>query len=392
MTDRQIIAKIKQLKEIRPSNIWKEALRKELIFKAKKAFPKEREAGFFIFKKIRLFKLQNGYNWKGLTGIKSNLLSRFVAVNIILIIILGFGIITIQAAKDSIPGDILYPVKIATEKAELLLVKNRGNKVKLETGLAARRLDELQQIIQSQKQEKVVESIKNFQEKLEIVENRLKDLKKKQEGKEIIEIAKVVDTKTAEFENILDRTQKGPSVPEETKKKIVTVKEIAEKVNTQALKVMVEMKTQEDEEEVLVRIEDKIKRVEEKMENSEVEIILEKAKEELAKKNFFIALENIEKIQEIKSDKIEEETKEVIDETEKTETQSAGEELEKTREIEEKTQSIGREKESKKEAEKRKEKREVKELDESKIKADFKGDLLFEPEKEAYGGLLRERR
>ncbi len=392
MTDRQIIAKIKQLKEIQPSGAWKEALREELIFKAKKAFPREERVGFFIFKKIRLFKLQNDYNWKGLIGIKSNLLSKFVAVNIILIIIFGFGIITIQAAKNSLPGDILYPIKIATEKTELLLAKNKSNKIKLEARFAARRLDEFQQIIQFQKQEKVVESIKNFQEKLEVVENRLKDLKEKEEGKEIIEIAKVVDTKTAEFENILDRTQKKPSVPEEIKKKIVTVKEVAEKVNTQALKVMIEMKTQEEEEEVSTRIEDKIKRAEEKMENSEVEIILEKAREELAKKNFFVALENIEKIQEIKSDKIEEETEEVISETEKTETQSAGEELEKTREIEEKTQSIEREKESKKEVEKREEKREIKELDESKIKADFKGDLLFEPERGVYGGLLRERR
>jgi DNA repair exonuclease SbcCD ATPase subunit len=280
----------------------------------------------------------------------------------------------------SLPGQFLYPLKIVFEKARIALALKEGDKVELEVEYATRRLDELEQIIQKEEPEEVIKTVANFQEKLNTVKSALETIDETYPVSKAIKIAKKVDQKTREFEDVLDKTEKN--LPEkELKKKIKEVKEVVDKTNTQALKVMVEC--QIEEEEILPRIEDKIEKIEETLERPEVKKALEEAKEALAKKNFSIALEIIEKIQETEEEVVE--TEEEVVETEIKETTQPAQEsqVEEVQSFKEDYKKDGDEKDR---AEKEKKDDEAEEV---KIKADFKGDLILEPEEGVFGGLLK---
>jgi hypothetical protein len=69
-------------------------------------------------------------------------------VNYLAAAVLGLSLLggTAFAAGSSIPGDPLYPVKLATEKVELSLAFSRQSKISLQAKFAGERLNELQKL------------------------------------------------------------------------------------------------------------------------------------------------------------------------------------------------------------------------------------------------------
>lgn len=74
----------------------------------------------------------------------SSLLSvRIVAVLLLAFVVLTTGTVSVYAAQSSLPGDMLYPVKVGVEKLQVAVTLNPEDKAYLHLKLAQRRIDEV---------------------------------------------------------------------------------------------------------------------------------------------------------------------------------------------------------------------------------------------------------
>jgi hypothetical protein len=82
------------------------------------------------------------------------------AVVTCLVFVVGIGgcLTAVSASFNSLPGDTLYTIKLATEKVQLALAQDDAMKINLHTEFAARRIDEMKTIVQSPFKDKDKES------------------------------------------------------------------------------------------------------------------------------------------------------------------------------------------------------------------------------------------
>lgn len=92
-------------------------------------------------------------------------------------LILGSSIAGVSAAERAIPGDFLYPVKIATEQTRLVLASDASEKIRLKTEFVVRRVEEIKQLTNNvpKKPERIKEAAENLKQDLDTVKNQLDD-------------------------------------------------------------------------------------------------------------------------------------------------------------------------------------------------------------------------
>src|SRR3970040_2270895 len=76
------------------------------------------------------------------------------AVLFLCAILLG-GLSTVAVSAQSLPGDLLYPVKIASEQTRLFLVRNPGERLQLEKSFDDRRSEEIVELLKRERSEMV---------------------------------------------------------------------------------------------------------------------------------------------------------------------------------------------------------------------------------------------
>lgn len=82
-------------------------------------------------------------------GFVSRLLNWRLAT-VLSLILLFLGATTVAAAQKSLPGDMLYPLKIASERALLAITPFEAWKIRLASNFANRRLEEMRQTTQEE--------------------------------------------------------------------------------------------------------------------------------------------------------------------------------------------------------------------------------------------------
>lgn len=220
-------------------------------------------------------------------------------VALIVGLIMGSWVTTVSASYNSLPGDALYPVKLATENVQTTLA-SKPKETKLRVEFAGRRAEEVKKIVKSniskkEKKAKVAEAVKHLQSDLEQVKGNLDEMKKNAPVAtnlavpQVVEVAKAVDQKVTEIQKSLEQTTTqlvkeapgGPvapasdavqSVQEQVKQATAAVVETGVK----AVEVMVE-KHQEDKtavssDEVKSAVDSKLKTLEEKVTKVEEQI------------------------------------------------------------------------------------------------------------------------
>lgn len=98
----------------------------------------------------------------------------------------------VLAAKDSLPGSFLFPVKVAFEKTRLVLTSDKG-KAKLQIEITNNRLQELRQIVSKNPQadsNNAVQALKELKQELAVMQKQLPKMSKEQKLKEVAQIAK----------------------------------------------------------------------------------------------------------------------------------------------------------------------------------------------------------
>lgn len=212
------------------------------------------------------------------------------AVRPVFVLLLIFGIAfggwagSVSASYNSLPGDVLYPVKLATENMQTS-VANKSDATKLRTQFAVRRVEEVKQIVKGnslKKEEKVGEAVKHLKSDLDQVRGNLEEMKKSEKNTtsaQVVETAKMVNEKTTEIQKTLEITTvqlaaQTPLVsadPLKEQVKDATVAAVA--TGVKAVEVIVE-KHQEDKNnisaaDVKTAVGDKLQVLEEKMTKAE---------------------------------------------------------------------------------------------------------------------------
>ena len=165
MTEADLVKKIQELKKIRPRKDWVVLTKSQILGEEPKIL-------FFPFFKPAL--------------------ATITALGIL------FGIFSL--AQNSLPGDILYPIKKITEKSQAVFVSEEElPKYNLE--IANKRLEELNEIAQTNQVKKLAPAISEFQASVSEAAKNLVKLKKV--DKKIVEEAVKIGKNTKNTEEIL---------------------------------------------------------------------------------------------------------------------------------------------------------------------------------------------
>jgi len=256
-----IIKKLKNLREIKPSAEWKKSSRDFLLTKikeekySKELFPIQKKS--WVLGASELFFSKEFF---------SLTLKPAVSFASIVALVLGSGF-SVSASQMALPGDTLYSLKIASERVQVALAFKEESRAKIHVELAGKRLNEVKRIKENtdpDKNQKINIAIDKFQEEIRTVKTQLDNLGEKEEG---LEVAKIVDSKTHEYREALVGTVSGgeTEVSEEVAQKISDGLALADETGDQALTVIAEKQNDSDSKNDLAkRIEKKVQTIEEK--------------------------------------------------------------------------------------------------------------------------------
>jgi hypothetical protein len=192
------------------------------------------------------------------------------------VVIVGYfiSISLMTVANASLPGDMLYPIKTASENVQMAMTFSDENKVNLQMDFISRRGDELQQIVRQPesaqvKMKKVETAVKKISKDVKEVNDKLTKIANTTSAKNAIEVVKQVDEKTLKVEG--DLVSAHALLSNEVKKEVVTdIKEAIANtgdVGTRALTIMVEKG--QSGEQTAVSDMDIASRVAERIKNAE---------------------------------------------------------------------------------------------------------------------------
>jgi len=238
-----------------PDRAWVQATRGTLLMQVRNTLPTSRKLSWAkrLREVVRYALPESFLGW----------ISRPAMAALTLVVVLtGGSIMSVSAAEQSMPGDFLYGLKLATEQARLALTATKGEKLKLKTEFTARRIQELKQVVATDKKsEKVVQVTEILKRDMNTLKEQLADVAKEEPAAQATEAAKLVDQKSNEVISALQETKNEQSP--QTKEKMTEAQSVAADAGVKALEVLVE-KHQESKdlvpaEEVAQAIQDHAK-------------------------------------------------------------------------------------------------------------------------------------
>lgn len=169
MNKKDFINKFKQLKEIKADESFKFEFHQIISKEIGEDFVIKAEASRLLNKQSHLPVEQMPVLQKILL-INKLLKQKTMIIPIILIMALvGSGAGATYASQSSLPGEILYPVKIASEKVQTTLTLNDAKKAELYLKFSSKRLEEIEKLAEEQKADKTIiaSAVANYQNELE---------------------------------------------------------------------------------------------------------------------------------------------------------------------------------------------------------------------------------
>ncbi len=135
------------------------------------------------------------------------------------------GWVATVSAGTSLPGDMLYPVKIASERIQLSLASTSGQRLKLHAEFAEHRLQEAVDLTSSKdpsRQDRLKTTVADFKDELNSAHGELSGLQKGA-AKDVIAGAAALSRKTAALSSLID--QAPPSTSSDVKGEVAHVRE-----------------------------------------------------------------------------------------------------------------------------------------------------------------------
>lgn len=178
MQDEKLIEQLHYLKRIKPDDYWKRESREILLsqisnLSALNLDEKTLAKNSYLINLKNFFLENKIFNWA----------TQPVAVFVLIVLFLiGGGAISINASKNSLPGDSFYIAKIINEKARLTLTFNDEDKAKLGLEFASNRAKEITKLLadsapSEENKNKVEQLTNNFKEEIKVVRNKIQNIK-----------------------------------------------------------------------------------------------------------------------------------------------------------------------------------------------------------------------
>lgn len=197
MTDKELIAIIKELRQIKPKKEWVVLTKKELFQEESLSFKERLSMVFGAFPRVA-----PAY--------------KFAVVTFIFFCILFAG--TFLFVQKALPGDLLFSLKRISEKSQVLFT-SEADKPKMQLEIANKRLEELTRIAEANQTQRLAPAIKEFQASASQAAENINNIKgpqkitkeivlqtkKLEESREKIEALGVVVGETTELENALSQ-------------------------------------------------------------------------------------------------------------------------------------------------------------------------------------------
>ncbi|MEK7211597.1 MAG: DUF5667 domain-containing protein [Patescibacteria group bacterium] len=262
MSDKELLRKIQLLKSLRvggePSRDFVARNREILMMQAQNSIDaKKRPAATVNLRDLRQF----------VSSLIPVNLNRFI-LRPALVVFLAFGVITsgwiasVSASLNSLPGDTLYSLKIATEKAQLVFVSG-DNEARLQVELAGRRMEEVSKISENQmpnKEQLIGMAVANFNEQMGSVKESFEEIKITESAVKVTEVAKIIDRKSAEYREALVKTETHLSPAAQTQ--VNEAKQLVDDAGISAVAAIVQNhlddKTISTEQEVAQKVQEKL--------------------------------------------------------------------------------------------------------------------------------------
>ncbi|HEU0050544.1 MAG TPA: DUF5667 domain-containing protein [Patescibacteria group bacterium] len=164
-----------------------------------------------------------------------------LAVFAIFGVVAGGSIMSVSAADNALPGDLLYPVKLAAEQTRLALTKDQTEKLKLKTEFVGRRTQEIKDIAAlkvPQRQERLNEAVEIVKRDLDTVKTQLVQVSAQAPVTQAAEAAKLVDQQS----NALVSTLKDvkATLPDNAKTKVTEAEIAAVNTGVKAVQVLID--------------------------------------------------------------------------------------------------------------------------------------------------------
>lgn len=193
------------------------------------------------------------------------------AVSGIIVVCLVFGwMFGVDASKQSLPGDILYPIKITSEQIELSLSFKQTRKANLEMEYANRRFEEFKKVKTNfQDQSKAAAPLKSFQQNIKKATSRVASLTKEPQNDEVNKLVTDLEKKTSEYIAVLKEENKNEE-NNDLKEDLKAALDVSTEANEAVVSIIV---TKHEEGEGLLTDEEIKQKVEEKLAIIEQEIL-----------------------------------------------------------------------------------------------------------------------
>jgi hypothetical protein len=268
---KKLISQLKNLRsyngQVNPDRSWVVRNRQELLIKIENS--SQEDANVYPTYRERMWK---EFSTVAHLFVPSRILvmaRTSLTVTLVATVAVSGWIASVSASQDSLPGEVLYGVKIATEKTELIVASVIGSEESVAaTNLkhAAKKVEEYKKA-KSSKQAAV--SIKSLKKKIESTSKSLKNTEN-QSSKKAVAVALVIEEKTseildalgveAEINNQNDSEVEGQA-EENLAKDVSEVEGLLEDAGVKAVKVLIEKNDEVKDTRAGERLEKKLGRI-----------------------------------------------------------------------------------------------------------------------------------
>jgi len=258
----KVIEQLRDLKNVKPREDWAKRNRDLLMSQITSQAPEKQSSFLNSLYFTKMFVPTRFLNFVA---------KPIGVVSVIIVMALGGGAMTVSASKDSLPGNILYPVKLTSERVKVSLTVSEDKKVQLHVTNAEERVREIAVILESDddagaKNKKITTASDNLKRQMEDVKESLdvvRDQKvDKEKNEQSMEMVKEVDQKVEVLSQKLQVTIDDISVDNEVVQIIDDAQDSVDEVGVKTVEVIVE---KFDKGEVDLTSEEVFSAVEKKM-------------------------------------------------------------------------------------------------------------------------------
>lgn len=250
MTKRQLTTALKLMREthrhIRPDGAWVLRTRHELL----KTIRRDAYRHPVISTRERLKTLILAFIPR--TAVET-IRGPVMAVLSVIGMVLGGSLASVSAAERSVPGDILYPVKLAAEQARLLMETEQPKKLQLKTEFVGRRAEEVKKIAKitntAKRSERIKEAADIMKKDLDTIKTELHAVAASETAAKAVEAAKGIDKMGDQVAQAVKEVK--DLVPDDAKAEVIEVQAAAVTASIRAVQVMIEKREDPTAQQVI---------------------------------------------------------------------------------------------------------------------------------------------